>query len=104
MNREIAPYLAENYSKVGRISLKTQILPISELKEQRAETKTMRLPVSSARLDNIISAVFGISRKSASEAINRGIVFVNDMEMKKPDHFLKGGEKDSAQRQGEGHI
>ena len=53
----------------------------------------MRLPVSSARLDNIISAVFGISRKSASEAINRGIVFVNDMEMKKPDHFLKGGEK-----------
>ena len=93
VNREIAPYLAENYSKAGRISLKTQILPISELKEQRAETKVMRLPVSSARLDNIISAVFGISRKSASEAINRGIVFVNDMEMKKPDHFLKGGEK-----------
>ena len=45
------------------------------------------------RLDNIVSAVFGVSRKSAVEAINKGIVFVDSVETKKPDFFLKGGEK-----------
>ena len=41
----------------------------------------------------MISAAFDVSRKAAVEAIGRGLVFVDDMENKKPDYSLKGGEK-----------
>lgn len=93
VNREMAPYLAENYSKAGRVPLKTEILPISSLQMQKADTESLRLPVSSVRLDNMVSAVFGVSRKTAAEAIAGGMVFVNSIETKKPDYFVKDGEK-----------
>ncbi len=93
VSREISAYLAENYTKAGRVSLKTKILEISELTVKGPKTEEKEIPVSSVRLDNIVSAVFGVSRKSAVEAINKGIVFVDSVETKKPDFFLKGGEK-----------
>ena len=49
--------------------------------------------LSSLRLDNAVAAVFGVSRRSAAEAIGSGLVFVNSVENKKPDFQLKGGEK-----------
>ena len=46
-----------------------------------------------AKIDNIVSSVFGISRKDAQEAVSRGKVFVDGVETVKADYFLKGGEK-----------
>lgn len=93
VNREIAEYLAENYLRAGRIPLEAKVLPISEALISEANVKRIKEAISSPRLDNIVGAVFGISRKLAVEAINRGLVFVDNVETKKPDHFLKGGEK-----------
>ncbi len=90
---EIAEYLAENYYTAGRVSIEARVKPLSELVVSAARTEVVRVSVASVRLDNMISAAFDVSRKAAVEAINRGIVFVDNIETKKPDYFLKGGEK-----------
>lgn len=53
----------------------------------------MHFTVSSPRIDNIIAAAYGLSRRLATEAILAGRVFVNGVETTKPDMSLKGGEK-----------
>jgi RNA-binding protein YlmH len=41
----------------------------------------------------MLSAVFNVSRGDASEAISRGMVFVNDTEASKPDMRISEGDK-----------
>ena len=91
--KELAPYLAENYTRAGRVPVEAGILEVSELVVTAPKTERIREPISSARLDNALTAAFGVSRKAAAEAIGRGLVFVNNVEAKKPDLHLKGGEK-----------
>lgn len=90
---DIAPYLAENYIKAGRIPLSVRAVTVDELVITPPELKRIRTVISSPRLDNAVSAAFEVSRKAAAEAINRGLVFVNSTENRKPDFHLKGGEK-----------
>ena len=90
---EIAEYLAENYFKAGRVPLEARVKPLSEFVRTEANIEQIRVSIPSPRLDNAISAAFNVSRKMAVEAINRGIVFVDNVENKKPDYTLKGGEK-----------
>ena len=91
--KELAGYLAENFRQAGRVCLDVKALPIFDLKQLETRTKNEKFTISSPRIDNILSAVFGISRKSAKEAISGGKVFVDGVEAAKPDFFLKGGEK-----------
>ena len=90
---ELAEYLMQNFRQAGRVSLTAKILPIFELNQLETRIKNEKFTISSPRIDNIVSAVFGISRKDAKEAVSRGKVFVDGVEMSKPDFFLKGGEK-----------
>ena len=91
--RELTDYLVQNFRQAGRVSLTAKILPILELNQLETRTKNEKFTISSPRIDNIISAVFGVSRKDAQDAVSRGKVFVDGVEMTKPDSFLKGGEK-----------
>lgn len=91
--RELAEYLARNFTQAGRVSLSAKTVPIFELKQLETRTKIEKFTVSSPRIDNIVSAVFGVSRSDAKEAVSRGKVFVDGVETAKPDLLLKGGEK-----------
>ncbi len=91
--KEMAEYLAQNYRQVGRVSLTAEIVPISGLNTGEIRTVTEKFSVASPRLDNVVSGIFGVSRKDAAEAISRGKVFVGGVEMTKPDYTLKAGEK-----------
>ncbi len=93
VSKDIAAYLETHYGKAGRVNLEVQVLPISEANYTAPAKETVSLTVSSARLDNVIAAVFGLSRKNAVLAINQGKVFVNGLEVCKVDFQLKGGEK-----------
>ncbi|MBR6584313.1 MAG: hypothetical protein IKK69_01335 [Firmicutes bacterium] len=91
--KEMAEYLAQNYRQVGRVSLRAEIVPITALNTGEIRTVTEKFSVASPRLDNVVSGIFGVSRKDAVEAISRGKVFVGGVEMGKPDYNLKSGEK-----------
>ncbi len=91
--KSIAEYLLASYEKVGSVSLKTKILPIGELVPPKQKTEWKRESVASLRLDNLLSAAFGVSRTEAVSAISHGLCFVNDMEMKKNDARINIGDK-----------
>ena len=91
--REMAEYLKDNLTGVGRATITTDILGIDKADPGEIVKKEMSFNVPSPRLDNVISAVFGISRKSAAEAISRGIVYVDGIQMSKTDIHPKEGQK-----------
>ena len=90
---ELADYLAENFRQVGSASVFVKKSQISALNSTEIRTISLKFTVSSPRIDNIVSGVFGISRKDAVSAISHGKVFVSGREISKPDFALKGGEK-----------
>lgn len=90
---ELADYLAENFRQVGSVSVLVKKSQISALNSTEIRTISLKFTVSSPRIDNIVSGVFGISRKDAVSVISHGKVFVSGREITKPDFALKGGEK-----------
>lgn len=98
---KMAPFILENLGKAGRGTLKGRILAPSEVGEG---TKAAGIPdsftVSSMRLDSVVKNAFSVSRGVAAEAIEGGIVFVNDIECVKPDRKIVSGDKIVFRRKG----
>ncbi|MBQ7640513.1 MAG: hypothetical protein IJS91_05950 [Bacteroidales bacterium] len=91
--RELADYLKDELTSVGRASVTVEVLPIGDLDPGEVRKEEHSYTVSSGRLDNVVSAVFGLSRKLAVEAIIKGLVFVDGAEIQKPDYRLAEGQK-----------
>ena len=90
---ELADFISLNYDKAGRTSLSVEILPIDALQIGEVKYKETEDTVASLRLDNVISSAFGISRSKATEAIKKGIVFLNNIECLKVDKEVSEGDK-----------
>lgn len=91
--RELAEYLRGELTSVGRASVTVEVLDINHLDPGVVRREEHSYTISSARLDNVVSAVFGLSRKLATEAIIKGLVFVDGAEVQKPDYRLAEGQK-----------
>ena len=78
---------------MGRASVTARLLPIDKIDPGEVHMEKIRINVPSARLDNVISAVFSLSRKTAQEAVARGLVFVDGIQLMKPDYQLKPAQK-----------
>lgn len=98
---KMAPFILDNLGKAGRGTLKGRILAASEAREG---TKATGIPesftVSSMRLDSVVKNAFSVSRGDAAEAIEGGVVFVNDIECTKPDRKIVSGDKIVFRRKG----
>lgn len=90
---DIAEFILMNYCKAGRTNLSLSQYDISELIVPEQKKTVLTDTVASLRLDSVTASAFGLSRGKASEAINRGIVFVNHMEVTKPDHQVSEGDR-----------
>ncbi len=87
----IAPYLQENLIKVGHTDVHTAIcdrLPEGSL----FETESMRLTVTSLRLDCVVGAAVKLSRSKTSDLIREKKVFLNGAVCEKPDAMLNEGD------------
>ena len=89
--KEIAEFLLMNYGKAGRTTLSLSAVPIDKLIVPEKKLQYISDTVSSLRLDCIVASAFGLSRKKAAEAINRGIVFVDHVEVTKADAQVDEG-------------
>ena len=94
----LVPFIKENMKTVGRNSVKIDALsPFScPLANEFVET---RLPVSSLRLDCLLSAAFKISREEAKRQIEAGNVFLTSSSCKS-DALLKKSEHVSLRGKG----
>ncbi len=87
--KEMENFLLSNYSKAGHSSLSVEIKPIDKLRYEEISLKHAKDTVASLRLDNIVAAVFNLSRGKAQEAIKSGTVFLNSIETTKPDILVE---------------
>ena len=100
VTEDIADFILLNYCKAGRANLSLTQVSIKDLIVPKQKTSVITDTVASLRLDSVVASAFGLSRGKASEAITRGIVFVNHVEATKPD--LQVGEGDRITLRGKG--
>ena len=60
--------------------------------------------VASLRLDNVVSAAFSVSRSAATQAIQKGLVFVNALSCEKTAAPVKEGDRDRVPLKRQGQI
>ncbi len=91
--RNVAGYIKENLTSVGRGSVKVEISDTFETAHGTATFEEKRCYVSSMRLDGVLSAAFSLSRNTAAEKIRRGEVLMNGVVMSKSDVKVPFGAK-----------
>ena len=98
---KIAPFIVDNMDKAGRGTLKAKIIPAAEAAEGTKSTGVAdSFTVSSMRLDSVVKNAFRVSRGDAANAVESGVVFVNDVECLKPDKKICSGDKIVYRRKG----
>lgn len=89
---EIADYLQNEYTQVGRNDIQTTLVPLNELELPEYRKEIIKDTVPSLRLDNIISSAFKISRSNAVKAIKSALVSLDHIETTKPDQHVEEGQ------------
>ena len=91
--RSMAKYIETSLSHAGRSSLTVTEIPVRELIVPETDAGEKNVSVASLRLDNVIGAAFGLPRTKSLQAVRSGIVFVNGLEIIKPDYTVGEGDK-----------
>ena len=89
----IANFINQNFSSAGRGTL-----TITEVGDKPDFSKNISVReiccfVATPRLDAVVGAVYSMSRTKSVEFIEKGLAFVNDEQILKPDFRLKAGDK-----------
>ncbi len=92
-DRKIKDYLCQNFTSAGRGTIKTYEATKNNELSICSNTEEKTCFVKSLRLDSTLSAVFSLSRAKASDFIEKGLVFVDDRQIIKPDYKLGEGNK-----------
>lgn len=88
---KISQYIVDNLSSIKHTSVKCKIIDdIPELFNQIPDEE--EYIVSSLRIDTVVSAVFKMSRNSASQLINQEKIFINSRTVYKDSVQLKEGD------------
>ncbi len=90
---EMADFILLHFAKAGRKQLSLTREPMDQLRVAPVEEKQGSGSVASPRLDSVAALVFGLSRKSAQERIEKGLVFVNNTPCLKPERQIDEGDK-----------
>ena len=88
-----ADYICDNLKKSGRGSVTGEILSVSNFNQSEDKYEILFTTVSSLRLDGVIAAFFNLSRSTAAETVNKGLVYVNSSQCLKGDFTLKEWDK-----------
>ncbi|MBR6051919.1 MAG: RNA-binding protein [Clostridia bacterium] len=91
--KDIEKFLLNEYKSAGRVSFETAVVPVAEIRRPEQKKIEIRGSVASARLDNLISEAFALSRDAAAEAIIGGLVFVDNAKVTKIDARVAEGSK-----------
>ncbi|MHC1723477.1 MAG: RNA-binding protein [Aminipila sp.] len=91
--REMADFLLTNYGKAGKTYLELTLEVIENIIIPEGHVVEKSDTVASLRLDNVVASAFGISRGNATEAIKSGIVFLNNLQIEKPEKLVNEGDK-----------
>jgi RNA-binding protein YlmH len=91
--KSASEFICDNLKKSGRGSVTGEILSVSSFNSADDKFELCFTTVASLRLDGVISAFFNLSRSSAAETVNKGLVYVNSSQCLKCDYTIKEGDK-----------
>ncbi|MGZ9585081.1 YlmH family RNA-binding protein [Paenibacillus marinisediminis] len=92
VTEDIASFLDTHLRQVHRVSVMTDVIPITELQPVHTELKEVQLFVASMRLDGIASDMFRLSRTKIVVPIRAGRCKVNWKTVEDPAELLKSGD------------
>lgn len=96
--------LREELNQAGRVSLKTEPVPLESVPEPDRKRKKMSFTVKSPRLDAVAGGMFGISRSTAAELIRAGAACLNDEPCVRTDAPIQEGDVISIHGKGKGTV
>lgn len=85
---QIAPFIIENLTKVGRFGVKCELCDLSEIKAPEPIFNTITGTVASLRADAVTAIAFNISRTTAAEFIKEGRLAVDHLEELSPSREI----------------
>lgn len=100
----VASLILSELDKVGRYSVKTDRIPLSDVPRSEKKVRRLSFTVKSLRLDAVTADMFGVSRTSAAEFIRLGAVSLNYSVCEKTDSPVKEGDVISVRGKGKGCI
>lgn len=91
--QSVSKFIGSNFSQAGRGTIKISI--VEDFSEFKYTAKTVEKCcfLQSLRLDSAVAGIFSLSRSKASEFIEKGLVFVSDEQILKPDYHPNVGDK-----------
>ncbi len=89
---DVAEFLVMHLTQVRTVPVKTQEIPLDDLRIRPPKTKEMTTVEASLRLDAIASAGFGLSRSKMADAVNQGNIRVNWKPITQSSYSLKAGD------------
>ena len=91
--RSVAAYLCENLTSAGRGTVHTKIIDSFKLADRTENFELKKGFVSSMRCDSVVSACFSLSRSDAVRHITCGDIYINGIQVLKPDSKVAFGSK-----------
>ena len=100
----VVSVLLQELEKVGRVSVKSEQVALSDVPIPERKVKKITFTVKSLRLDAVTGDMFGVSRTLAAELIREGAVTLNYSICEKVDATVKEGDTLSVRGKGKGRI
>ncbi len=101
---QIADYVAQNLTSVGRTKLQLRRIPLVEADIPSPQFKEIKDTVASLRLDSVIASGFRIGRNVAREYVAAGKVAIDGLSCEKADKAVAEGAKISVRGLGKMKI
>ena len=100
----VVSVLLQELEKVGRVSVKSEQVALSDVPTPERKVKKITFTVKSLRLDAVTGDMFGVSRTLAAELIREGAVTLNYSICEKVDATVREGDTLSVHGKGKGRI
>ncbi|MDR3121801.1 MAG: hypothetical protein LBU58_10800 [Clostridiales bacterium] len=101
---EIAPFIASNVGKIGRVGVSLTAVPLSELPAREEKLLRKTVTCASLRLDALVGAGFGLPREKAAALISGGLLALNHAPCEKPDQKVGEGDLMSVRGYGRARV
>lgn len=92
MTSDILPFVLTNLSSVGRVGVRVDQLPLTDIAPPEVRFETVKDTVASLRLDCVVASAFRLSREAAQKAIAVGLVRQNHLEQTSPSASVAQGD------------
>lgn len=101
---DMAEYIEANFFKAGRKHISLSLAPLSALIVPEVQEIVREGSVASMRLDSVTTLIFNLSRTQTQEFIEKGLVFVNHMQVLKNEYPLHPGDRITLRGHGRARI